>query len=71
MQICFVDVSTLSMEDKDSKVGTLPSPQSWNGQEAAKKGYQWQHEKGKVVAEGGKVEGTQVGSHHSCFEVVA
>lgn len=27
--------------------------------------------KGKVVAEGGELEGTQVGSHHSCFEVVA
>lgn len=40
MQICFVDVPTLSMEDKDSEVGTLCSPQSWNGQEAAEKGYQ-------------------------------
>lgn len=40
MQICFVDVSTLSVEDKNSKVGTLCSPQSWNGREASKKGYQ-------------------------------
>lgn len=27
--------------------------------------------KGEVVTEGGKVVGTQVGSHHSCLEVVA
>lgn len=38
MQICFVDVSTLNMEDKDSKVGTLCFPQSWNGWEDAEKG---------------------------------
>lgn len=31
MQICFVDVATLNVEDKGSKVGILCSPQSWNG----------------------------------------
>lgn len=28
MQICFVDVSTLNVEDKDCKVGVLCSPHS-------------------------------------------
>lgn len=37
MQICFVDVSTLNVEDKDSKVGILCSPQSWNGWETVER----------------------------------
>lgn len=61
MQICFVDVSTLSVEDKDSKVGTLSSPQSCNGRETAKKGYQWQHEKGRGCDRGWKGGGNSGG----------
>lgn len=66
MQICFVDVSTLNVEDKDSKVSTLCSSQSWNGWDTAERGLlAAAGGKGKVVAEGGKVEGTQMKSHHS------
>lgn len=54
MQICFVDVSTLSVEDKDSKVGTLSALRlQWAG--SCRRVISDSMRKGKVVTEGGKV----------------
>lgn len=65
-QISFVDVSTLTVGDKDCKVGILRSPQSWNGWETAKRVISDSIMKGKPAAESGKVEGTQADRHYSC-----
>lgn len=64
LQICFVDVCTLNVEDENSKVGIVCSSElGWVGH--CRRAIRDSMRKGKAVAEGRQVQGTQAESRHS------
>lgn len=62
MQICFIDVSTLNVEGKDSEVCIFCSPPSWNGWETAERVVSDSIVKGKGCGRGWKGGGDSGGS---------